>query len=101
MTNIVKFPGAKQEPPEQPTEAPREAPLPASDPALLKGIWVVTVLLWPFLKWIVALDCVYQMVRMMYHWNTPGSFAGFRFLLHFGGFVALTYFVSLYKPKGL
>ena len=37
MTNIVKFPGAKQAPPEQPTEAPREAPAPASDPALLKG----------------------------------------------------------------
>ena len=58
-------------------------------------------MLWPFLKWVVALDCVYQLVRMMYHWNTPGVFAGFTFMLHFGAFVALTYFVSLYKPRGL
>jgi len=101
MTNIVKFLGAKRDVPEQPTEAPAQAATPANDPALLKGIWVVTVLLWPFLKWIIALDCVYQVVRMMYHWNTPGVFAGFTFLLHFGAFVALTYFVSLYKPKGI
>lgn len=101
MTNIVKFPGAKQVPPEPPAEAPKQAATPSNDPPLLKGIWVVTVLLWPFLKWIVALDCVYQMVRMMYHWNTPGVFAGFTFLMHFGVFVALTYFVSIYKPKGL
>ncbi len=101
MTNIVKFPGAKQAPPEPPIEAPKQATTPANDPALLKGIWVVTVLLWPFLKWIVALDCVYQLVRMMYYWNTPGVFGGFTFMLHFGVFVALTYFVSLYKPRGL
>ncbi|WP_426107463.1 KleE stable inheritance protein [Massilia sp. TSP1-1-2] len=101
MPNIVKSSGAKEAAPEQPTEGPKVVTKPENDPALLKGIWIATLLVWPILKWIVALDCVYQMVRMMYHWNTPGSFAGFRFLLHFGIFVALTYFVSLYKPKGL
>jgi hypothetical protein len=101
MTNIVKFPGMKRPIPELRAETQHQAAKPESTPALLKVIWVVTVLTWPVLKWIISFDCLYQMLRMMYHWNTPGTYAGFNFLLHFAVFVALTYYVSLYKPKGL
>ena len=101
MTNIVKFPGAKQEAPSERQAAPPQAERSANDPAALKGLWVVTVLLWPFLKWIVALDCVFQLLRTAYYWDTPGVHAGWTFMLHFAALTALTYFVSVYKPRGL
>jgi hypothetical protein len=104
MTNIIKFPRQAQ----AAEEAPKKAAAPVQKPAgagigaaVLKGVWVVTVLVWPILKWVVALDCVYQLVRMLYHWNTPGVYAGWTFMLHFSVLTALTYFVSVYKPKGL
>lgn len=102
MTNIVKFPRTKRAGPEPAKPPPpRQAEKPVSDPGWLKGLWVTTVLLWPFLKWIVVLDCVWQLMRTMYYWDTPGVFAGMKFLLHFGVLIGLTYFVSCYKPKGL
>ena len=33
--------------------------------------------------------------------STPGVYAGWTFLLHFAVLTALTYFVSIYKPKGI
>ncbi len=67
--------------------------------AALTGLWTVTVLVWPLLKWIVALDCVYQLARAVYYWDTPGMYAGWKFLLHFGVLTALTYFVMCYQPQ--
>jgi hypothetical protein len=47
-------------------------------------------------------DCTFfQFVRMLYHWNTPGVYAGWSFLAYFAALTAITYFVSIYKPKGL
>ena len=68
---------------------------------VVKAVWVVVVLVWPLLKWIVSIDVFFQFIRMVYHWNTPGVFAGWTFLAHFAVLVALTYFVSIYKPKGI
>jgi hypothetical protein len=65
-----------------------------------RAVWVVAVLLWPVLRYVVILDCVFQLFRMIWYWNTPGMFAGFRFLLHFAVLVGLTWFVSVHKPKG-
>jgi hypothetical protein len=69
--------------------------------AVVKAVWVMAVLFWPLLKWVVSIEVVFQMLRMAYYWNTPGVHAGWTFLLHFTGFVALTYFVSAYRPKGI
>ena len=67
----------------------------------VKALWVVAVLLWPWVKWFVVLDVLFQFGRMVYYWNTPGMFAGWKFLLHFGVLTAITYFVSIFKPKDL
>lgn len=108
MTNILQFPR-------------RDSPVPTRDPAppgaqpnplaaaegrgvlsnLIKVVWVVTVLLWPLMKWILSLDVLFQAARMIYHWNTPDVYATWTFLLHLAVLVVLTYFVSLYKPKGV
>jgi len=104
MTNIINFP--------RPTKAVAERHPPAISEvrhiegrsvggAVVKAVWVLTVLVWPLLKWIVSIDCVFQLIRMIYHWNTPGMHAGITFTIHFAVLTALTYFVSVYKPKGL
>lgn len=100
MTNVVKFPGATvvKSPPVPETVQPVKK---ENDPFLLKFVWVVVVLLWPILKWVVSIDCVVQLLRTMYYWNTAGVHAGWTFALHFAALTALTYFVSIYKPKGL
>jgi hypothetical protein len=105
MTNIIKFPQKNTQPED-------------SDPATVKPakncdskkksifdrslhfVWVVVVLIWPILKWLLSLDVFFQMLRMIYHWNTPGIYAGWTFLLHFSALTALTYFVSFFRPKG-
>lgn len=61
--------------------------------------WYCTVLIWPVLKWVVSLEVFFQFVRMIYHWNDAGSYAGWVFFAHFLALTALTYFVSNYKPK--
>lgn len=106
MSNIIKFPPGDS-PPVNDVPLPVEAGKPVAYSrgrrivnVLVRFIWVVTVLVWPFLKWILSIHVFFLFVRMIYHWNTPGEFAGWTFALHFAVLTALTYFVSLYKPKG-
>lgn len=108
MTNIYHFPRAKRRMvPPAPTPAPA-TPVPAAATArggvwaaLMRGVWVVTVLVWPLLKWVVSLEVLYQLVRMMIYWDTPGMHAGWTFLGHFAVLTALTYYVGVYKPRGI
>ncbi|WP_426811704.1 KleE stable inheritance protein (plasmid) [Pseudomonas sp. WOUb67] len=107
--NVYKFPGVEpaRETSKQYTE-PTSQPK-SNRPHLLKrvmqggwkALWFTLVLFWPVLRWVVALDVVYQAGVMAWHWNDPGTFAGWTFLLHFVVLVALTYFVSVYKPQGV
>ena len=108
MSNIIKFPKEIEQPaataPVEPTAAPT-APAKAPGAGLLAGlvkfVWVATVLVWPVLKWVLSIITFFQFVRMLYHWNTPGVYAGWSFLAYFAALTAITYFVSIYKPKGL
>lgn len=105
MAKIIKFPkGARAVPPQRPpvdSGPAKEPSRPVNTGGVMKVVWVATVLLWPWVKWFVVLDVLFQFGRMIYHWNTPGSFAGWTFLLHFGVLTVITYFVSMYKPTGL
>ncbi|GAB2881117.1 hypothetical protein GCM10027277_57770 [Pseudoduganella ginsengisoli] len=55
----------------------------------INALWVITLLFWPVLRWIMALDVVFQAVRM----------AGVTFVAHFLIFAAVTYFATNYKPE--
>jgi hypothetical protein len=79
--------------PAQPSRTARKA---SSSPMSLLHMGVV--LMWPLLRWVMAVDTTWQLARMLYFWDTQGTYAGWTFLLHFGVFVALTYFVSVYRP---
>ena len=68
---------------------------------IIKIIWAFSVLVWPILKWVISIDCAFQFIRMLYFWNTAGHYAGAIFLLHFFVLTFLTYFVTIYKPKGI
>ncbi len=69
--------------------------------AMTKIVWILLVLVWTPLKWVLSLEVLYRFLVACYHWDTPGSTAGWTFLLHFSVLVAVTYFVSIYKPKGI
>ena len=66
---------------------------------IIRFIWVVTVLIWPMLKWVLSIEVFYQFVRMIYYWNSANVQTGWTFALHFTILTAFTYFVSIYKPK--
>jgi hypothetical protein len=55
----------------------------------------------PLLKWVVSIEVFYQGVRAVYYWSDPAVHAGWTFFAHFAGLTALTYFVSVFKPKGV
>ena len=107
MTNIIQFPRSD-------SGAHDLAPLklqarPIDDVAggggilsnLVKVVWVAIVLVWPVMKWVLSFDVLFQFLRMLYHWSTPGVYATWTFFLHFSVLVLLTCFVSLYKPRGI
>jgi hypothetical protein len=107
MSNVIKFPERHNFPAPvseaQPDnsakdDGPKRKPFFAG---LLRFVWVVTVLVWPVLKWVLSIEVFFQFVRMLYHWNTPGVYAGWTFALHFAVLTMITYFVSVHKPKGL
>ncbi|AQQ20726.1 MULTISPECIES: KleE stable inheritance protein [Burkholderia] len=109
MSNVINFPKKV----EQPAGPAPVKSAPASVPGaqkvdghgllagLVKFVWMATVLVWPILRWVVSLEVLFQLLRMFYHWRTPGVHAGWTFLLHFAVLTALTYFVSVYRPKGV
>lgn len=108
MSNVIKFPQKADQPaapePVQPVSASMSGVQKVEGQRLLAGlvkvVWMATVLVWPILRWVVSLEVLFQLLRMFYHWHTPGVHAGWTFLLHFAGLTVLTYFVSVYKPKG-
>lgn len=108
MTKVIQFPKAAR-------PVAVETRPPVSDPApspvqgreglgfwggLRLGFWMLAVLVWPLLRWIVALDVFWQFCRMVYFWSTPGVYAGWEFLAHFAVLTALHYYVGIYRPKG-
>lgn len=102
MTNIINFPRrVKPDIGNAPKVALPKLETAGVGASVVKGLWVVTVLVWPILKWFLSIDCFFQFIRMIYHWDTPSVHAGVTFLAHFATLTALTYFVSVFKPKGL
>lgn len=107
MSNIVKFPGA--DPVVGSSRAVEPEPKPVSETKsskpffgwVVRFFWVAVVLMWPVAKWVLSIATFYRLVMAMVHWENPASNAGWVFLAHFAVLVALTMFVSTYRPKGL
>jgi len=102
MKNVIKFPGVKDFTKRIPERRAKVTTKKVSIPTFFVNLfWVVVVLVWPLLKWIVALDVLFQFIRMVYHWDNPDMNAGWVFLMHFAVLTVLTYFVTVFKPKDI
>lgn len=107
--NLYKFPerpGAKATPEvaSEPTPSqtrPAPGKLRKAISGLARALWMLLVLTWPVLRWVMALDVAYRGFLTVWHWDTPGSHAGFTFFLHFAALTAATFLVSSYKPKSV
>lgn len=107
MAKIYEFPGSKKPHPTGDSGASVPS-LPSSAAfsrralaGLSRGLWTVIVLAWPVLRWVLSVDVFLRLLVMLYHWDTPGTYAGWTFLLHATVLVAMTYYVSIYRPHGL
>ncbi len=67
--------------------------------SLVWFVWVATALVWPVLKWVLSIEVFFQFIRMICYWDARGVHATWTFLLHFTVLVAITWFVTGYKPK--
>ncbi len=104
MANVIKFPKQpgtfnKLDLVLRPPQATKAKPDYAN--GVIKLFWVIGVLAWALIKWVLSIDCVVQFLQMLYFWNSTGHNGGAIFLLHFALLTLLTYFVTLYKPKGI
>ena len=70
-------------------------------------IWSLLVLCFLVVKWVVLIaiggDLLYQFFRMLYYWHTPGTHAGWTFLLHYGVITAVgtaLYMFAVLIPTG-
>ena len=100
--NVFKFPSGESAPKDQ---APQERATPAPGKKAASGfigfVWFVVALVWPVLRWVLAIDVAFQFLRMVWNWDTPGTHAGWTFVAHFIVLIVLTYFVSVFKPRGV
>lgn len=98
MADIIQFPpvsGKEKAPPLPPAPAPVPPP---GRPGLRTVLWVFVTLCWPVLRFILVCDVLFQLLRALVLWDTPGAHAGWTFLLHYAFFCYLTWFVAYGKP---
>ncbi len=66
---------------------------------IVQLVWALTVMIWPLLRWVLALDVTLQLFRVLILSMHKGWYVDWVLIEHFMFFVALTYFVSVYKPR--
>jgi hypothetical protein len=62
-------------------------------------IWLLLGLCWPLLKWLGALDVLFQCARVFYFSNTPNLHVTLHAGIHSGCYLLISLFVYLYRPK--
>lgn len=102
MPTIIKFPvrGPLAQP-RQPVPQAVSAPKRKKSSVLAIIIYMIVGLCWPLIQFGMTIDCLYQFIRMLYYWNTPGTYAGFRFIAHFLLYSGLFYYIAFGMPEGL
>ena len=96
MADIIQFPSVPGNE-KSPTSSLNPAGPPVR-PGLRKILWVIVVLCWPALRFIMACDVLFQLLRALVLWDTPGTHAGWALLLHFAVFCYLAWFVAYCDP---
>lgn len=63
---------------------------------LTSGIRVISLLIWPVIKWLIILDLLFAFLKMVFH-TRPAS--GWYFMAHVIIACGICWFIWLYKPK--
>lgn len=61
--------------------------------------WLLVGMLWPLLKWVGAMDVLFQCLRALYFSNTPALHATLQAGIHSGCYLLISLVVYLYRPK--
>ena len=83
----------------EPVENKNKVSKDLSAPIIGQLVWALTVMIWPLLRWDLALDVTLQLFRAFILSMHKGWYLDWILIEHFMFFVALTYFVSVYKPR--
>lgn len=62
-------------------------------------VWVVTALVWPVLRWLLAVNLFFQFVKSFFLNQAGNSLAFLPFLGHLAFYVAVIVFVTSHKTK--
>ena len=62
-------------------------------------VWLLLGLCWPLLKWLGAMDVLFQCARALYFSNTPVLHATLQAGIHSVCYLLISLFVYLYRPK--
>lgn len=62
-------------------------------------VWLLVSMLWPLLKWVGAMDVLFQCLRALYFSNTPALHATLQAGVHSGCYLLISLFFYLYRPK--
>lgn len=106
IDNVIRFPKDRKPTP-QSVLVPLAAPALRYDKSLLRVltegawavIWVLCFFVWRMVRWPYAIFCVFQLLWMLIHWNTPGMYAGWTFLGYFGILVVGETFPLFLRPN--
>lgn len=97
--STVKPPTVEGASPTTVLNAPTDAAKRGMPSRVFSIAWIVFLLTWPLVQWVVAFDIVFQFLRALYYWNTPGVYAGFTFVIHLIAGSALTFLVATRQIK--
>jgi Uncharacterized KleE stable inheritance protein len=65
---------------------------------VVRTVWVLVAMVWPILRWILALDVTLQLFRVLIISASRGWYMDWYLMGHFAVFVIITYFVTVYQP---
>lgn len=94
MATIITFPRSRGD------GKPLTKPLVARVASMMvRIVWVLTVAVWPILRWVLAFDVTVQLFRMLVLFADKGIYMDWTFIAHFACFVVLVYFATMYRPQ--
>jgi stable inheritance KleE-like protein len=67
--------------------------------SFLSILWIILATFWTPIRWIISIEVLFQLIRMLYYWDTEDVHTVWIFLLHFGVLTALTLFMASYKLR--
>lgn len=91
MATIITFPRRPDSKPSVRSVGARAASM------VVHVMWVLTVAVWPILRWVLALDVTAQLFRTLVMVAAKGAYLDWTFIAHFLIAVAFFCFVSCYR----